>query len=150
ADGAHSDQAQAEYQKAVAIQEPLTGAYPEVAAYQYALAKTYAQSGLTHTKSGGWDRATARYRQALDLLDRLVGERPGVSDYAALLAATRMRLGEAYNTSGKHKEAEEALKEAASAFERLLSDRSDTAPQDRATLARCHAILGRVYRDTAQ
>jgi serine/threonine protein kinase/tetratricopeptide (TPR) repeat protein len=150
ADGARWDQAQAEYQEAVSIQEPLAGSHPDVTAYQYALAKTYAASGLAHTKSGSWNRTTARYRQALDVLDRLVGEHPGVSDYEALLAATWMRLGEAYIAAGEHKEAEEALKKAAGAFERLLSARPDAPPQDRASLARCHAILGRVYRDTTR
>jgi serine/threonine protein kinase/tetratricopeptide (TPR) repeat protein len=150
ADDAHWDQAQAEYQEAVAIQEPLADSHPDVTAYQYALAKTYAASGMAHTKSGRWDRAGARYRQALDLLDRLVGAHPGVPDYEALLAATWMRLGEVYNTAGEHKKAEEALMKAAGAFERLLSDRPDAPPQDLASLARCHAILGRVYRETAQ
>jgi serine/threonine protein kinase/tetratricopeptide (TPR) repeat protein len=150
AGGAHWDQAQAEYEKAVAIQEPLAGSHPDVAAYQYALPKTYAASGLAHSKLGRWDRAAAHYRQALDPLDRLVREHPGVSDYRALLATTRMWLGEAYSAAGEHKEAEEALKKAAGDFERLLSDRPDAPPQDRESLARCHAILGRVYQGTAQ
>jgi tetratricopeptide (TPR) repeat protein len=152
ADRAYWDQAQSEYEKAVAIQEPLVATHPEVAAYQFALAKTYAASGLAHSKlgPGRLDRAAGCYRQALDLLDRLVREHPGVSDYQALQAVTRMWSGEAYLNAGQHKEAEGALKEAAGAFERLLSDRPDAPPQDRQSLARCHAILGRVYQITAQ
>jgi tetratricopeptide (TPR) repeat protein len=86
-------EAEAAYQKAIAIQEQLVRDLPKVPQYHGDLARSYNNLGLLRRDNRQREQAEAAFRKAVPLWEDLVRDHPGEGEHALGLATSCHNLG---------------------------------------------------------
>jgi tetratricopeptide (TPR) repeat protein len=138
------DQAEAAYQRALAIQTKLAADHPAVAEYRRALATTQNALGSLCVRAGQYDKAHESLEKGLAIWTQLVGNDAHVPEDRHGLASAQLMLGLAYGHRGQFEKSEAMLKEAARTYHALVADCPDV-PEYRESLGRTYKALGGHY-----
>jgi serine/threonine protein kinase len=120
--GRHA-QAEAAYEKAIALQTELAAQLPDVPEYRQELATSQDNLASLLLEVGRPEPADQAYRRALSLLERLVADFPTEPDYRLALARSCNNLGRLLARTGRPQEAEQAYLQANTVLEKLAVER---------------------------
>ena len=96
-----SSEAEAEYRKALAIQQKLADDNPAVTEFRSSLALSHNNLGILLASTGKSSEAEAEYRKALALQQKLADDNPAVTEFRSRLAISHNNLGYAAVQTGK-------------------------------------------------
>ena len=94
-------EAEAEYRKALAIQQKLADDNPAVDRFRSGLARTHHNLGSVLSDTGKSTEAEAEYRKALAIQRKLVDDNPAVTRFRSDLAGNHNNLGILLSNTGK-------------------------------------------------
>jgi serine/threonine-protein kinase len=136
-----SEAAAEQYQRALAIQEPLVADHPGETAYRYDLAQTL--QGLYEVRgqhqAGGAEEALRRIR---DLSAGVAREQPNNSEYQVFHAVGYLALGELHNRHNRPAEADAACQKALRLYEELSKAHPEVSDY-RGGLGMTYWVLGK-------
>jgi serine/threonine protein kinase len=129
------------YERARDLLENLVKEHPEVAEYQFGLASTHNDLGMSLASVSKVLEALQAYEQAADLLAKLVKAHPETPKYLDAQATTQTNLGNLLMSLSKNEAALRAYKEAG-AIQAKLSAAHPTVPGYQNDLAATHNNQG--------
>jgi len=138
-----NDEARAEYESAISIQEKLAADFPAVHEYRQNLASSHNNLGILLTGLGKRPEAENQYRKAMAIQEKLVAEFPALPAYQQDLARSHYLLGHLAASLGKRSEAEEQYEKGLAIRAKLAADFPDS-PEYRQELASSHTIYGQL------
>ena len=142
---ASPSEAEAEYRKALAIQQKLADDNPAVTQFRGFLANHHFGLCILLSDTGKPTEAQAEYRKALAIRKKLADDNPSIPDFQSDLADMLSSIGWRLTQAGKTDEAigyhtrEESIR-------RKLADASSATPGDRDALANCQTNMADVLR----
>ena len=139
-------EAEAEYRKAILIEQKLADFNPAVTRFRAFLANHHNNLGNLLTKTGRPSEAEAEYRMAIATDQRLVNDNPAVSQFRNALAGAYMNLGNVLSQAGRPSEAAAELRRAV-ALDQKLADDNPEVPDYRGDLANSLTRLAKSLRE---
>ncbi len=144
-----SSEAEAEYRKALAIQQKLAHDNPAVTGFRDVLAFSHHNLGGLLHRMGKSSEAEAEYRKALAIQQKLDNDDPANIHYRGRLAISHQNLGSLLKDRGKSSEAEAEYRKALAIGQKLADD--DPAHADfRNRLATNHNDLASLWSKTGK
>ena len=141
-------ESEAEFRKALAIEQKLADDYPAVAEFRSSLAYGHNTVGsmLSARKPS---EAEAELRTALAIQQKLVDDYPAVTGFRVILAKIRMNLAYVLSNTGKSSEAEAEYGKALAIHQKLADD-NPAVTAFRSSLADTHNRLGWLLSNTGK
>ena len=136
-----TSEAEAEYRKALAIQQKLADDNPAVTDFRSSLAISHNILGNLLAVTGRSSEAEAEYRKALAIQQKLADDNPAVTEFRNRLAISHNNLGNLLSDTGKPSEAEAEYRKALAIHQKLADD-NPAVTEFRGFLAASHANLG--------
>ena len=143
------EEARAEYERAVALQERLVTDFPAVPGYRRDLAASHLNLGGLLLYLGQRTKAEEHYRKALALWEELAAQFPAAAELFRDLANCHNNLAILLAEAGKRAEAAEHYRKGLTIWEKLVTAFPDN-PDYRSCWAGLHANLGLLLAETGQ
>ncbi|HEY2838004.1 MAG TPA: serine/threonine-protein kinase [Pirellulales bacterium] len=141
-----SNDALADYAKAIEVLGPLTQEHPDQATTQIDLAGSYRNRGELLGTIGRRDDGRADLQKAIALLEPLAAHQPTIPKAVDELAGTRRTLGNALRLVGQSEAARVMMQQAAEALEQLVAHEPPDLQREE-DLAGTRLSLGVILRD---
>jgi serine/threonine protein kinase/tetratricopeptide (TPR) repeat protein len=138
-----------EYQKALAIRQPLADANPAVTDFQRDLAQSHNNIALVLSHTGKPAEALQESQQALAIVQQLAESNPTVTDFQRGLAGSYFSFGTVLYETGKPAEALQEIQKALAIWQKL-ADANPAVTDYQSGLATSHNNIGAVLYETGK